>query len=87
MAVVQVLTHSRTKDALLAACARNVWYTAAVYDIDLTYVHIMGKLNVVTDILSRWQNSVENIRLLHENIQDPLWIQVPNEMLIIDNNI
>ena len=58
-----------------------------LYDIDLTYVHIMGKQNMVADLLSRWQNSIENVRMLHENVQDPLWIQIPNDLLMTANDI
>ena len=43
LAVVSVLTHSRIKDALLAACARNVLLMAAWYDIMISYVHVKGK--------------------------------------------
>ena len=57
MAVVQVLSKGKTKDPFLGACARNIWLLAAKNDIDLTYVHIQGKLNCVADLLSRWQYS------------------------------
>ena len=53
-AVVQVLTNSRTKDQFLGACARNIWYFTGLYDIDMT---CNGKNSVITDALSRWQNS------------------------------
>ena len=46
-AVVPVLTHSKTKDAFLAACARNLWLLAALYDLDISYVHIKGKITLL----------------------------------------
>ena len=84
--MVQVVTNSRTKDAFLAVCACNIWFTAALYDIDLVYAHILGR-NVVAGILSRWQNSRENYEILHANVQDPLWIPVSYNMLSIDNDM
>ena len=43
-AVVAVLTHSKTRDPFLAACARNVWLLAALYDLELRYIHIKGNI-------------------------------------------
>ena len=76
-AVVSVLKHSRTKDAFLAACARNIWLLAAWYDLEMDYVHIQGKENVVADLLSRWKNTPNNVLKLHSHIADPLWLNVP----------
>ena len=39
-AVVAVLGHSKTKDAFLAACARNIWLLAAWCDLEIDYVHM-----------------------------------------------
>ena len=86
-AVVAVLTHSKTKDPFLATCARNVWLLVALYDLDISYVHIKGKNNVVADLLSRWVPTVENIHKLQSHIPDPLWIKVPNDVLDLDNDI
>ena len=86
-AVVSVLRHSRTKDAFLAACARNIWLLAAWYDLEMNYVHIKGKENIVADLLSRWRNTPNDILKLHSHIADPLWLQVPGEFLDLDNEI
>ena len=43
------LRKSNTKDAFLAACARNIWLMTALYDLEINYVHITGKENVVAD--------------------------------------
>ena len=53
MAVVQVVTSSRTKDKFLAACIRNIWLISSVLDIDIVIHHIQGKKNVIADCLSR----------------------------------
>ena len=53
MAVVQVVTSSRTKDKFLAACIRNIWLISSILDIDIVIHHIQGKKNVIADCLSR----------------------------------
>ena len=86
-AVVSVLKHSRTKDAFLATCARNIWLLAAWYDLEVDYVHIMGKNNTIADLLSRWKHTPNDILKLHSHIPDPLWLNVPSDFLNLDNDI
>ena len=59
-AVVCVLQLCRAKDLFLGASARNIWLWAATHDIDLMYVHVVGKHNRTADLLSRWSNSVND---------------------------
>ena len=59
--MVAVLRNSKTKDAFLAACANNIWLMSAWYDLEVDYVHIKGKDNVVTDLLFGWCPTAENI--------------------------
>ena len=75
-AVVDVLTHGRTKDAFLATCARNIWQEAALQDGDLVYAHILGRENVIADLLSRWSYTSSNIIKLHAHVEKPLWLQL-----------
>ena len=56
-AVVKVLNAGKARDPFLGACTRNIWYLAAIADVNLQYVHVMGKNNTVGDLLSRWQYS------------------------------
>ena len=86
-AVVQVLTNNRTKDAFLGACTRNIWYHTALNDIEVSYVHIMGKCNIVADTLSRWSNSVADNQILFSQVQNPLWMTASLQLLEIDNSI
>ena len=74
--VVQVLTNNKAKGAFLGSCARNVWYTAALYDMESVYVHIMGKNNVVAEILSRWLGPPKQIKILNDSVQNPLWLSI-----------
>ena len=86
-AVVKVLTSSKTKDAFLGVCARNVWQVASLHDIEFSYVHIPGKYNVVADLLSRWTGSEADICKLHSHIPDPLWLVLNHNVLDVDCEI
>ena len=87
LAVVQVLSKGKTKDPFLGACARNIWLIAATYDIDLSYVHIQGKLNCVADLLSRWQYTYANYAHLQRYIANPIWCDVTQSFLDMDPDI
>ena len=67
-AVVTVLKSGKTRDAFLAASARNIWYLTALYDIDLQFTHIRGASNQLADILSRWQGSNQQIKFLNSQV-------------------
>ena len=49
-AVVHVLRSGRTKDPFLGACARNIWFWAAKFDINIRYDHIQGIENKVAGL-------------------------------------
>ena len=55
MAVVEVLTSGRTRDDMLALCAKNVWLISAIYNISIHIEHIPGKNNVIADLLPRFK--------------------------------
>ena len=74
MAVVEVLTSGRTKDNILAACARNVWLLCAIFNISIHIEHIPGKQNVVADLLSRYQFDNKSWDLLNMYVPNVLWI-------------
>ena len=86
-AVVQVLNTGRTKDPFLAACARNIWMESAKFDIDFKYTHILGKLNRVADLLSRWSYRESDFLQLQTFISDPLWMSVSPTLLELNNII
>ena len=86
-AVVNVLQSGRAKDPFLGACARNIWYVAALEDIDVQYVHALGKNNRAADLLSRWSNTLEDIKELHTLIVNPVWVPVNITLLDLDGII
>ena len=86
-AVVQVLTSGKTRDPFLATCARNIWQEAAVRDIELKYVHIMGKQNKIADLLSRWENTAAQYHLLNTLVQSPVWVEVGPHLLDLNYEI
>ena len=77
----------RARDPYLGACARNVWYISALCDIDLQYVHVLGKQNRAADLLSRWTNSVKDVIELNELVKNPVWIPVNTDLLDLDNRL
>ena len=83
-AVVSVLKNGRTKDKILAACARNVKMLAAIKDIELWVIHIKGTNNSVADLLSRWDITSKNQEKLLQFIQDPIWVPVDVSFLCIN---
>ena len=87
MAVVAVLKSGRARDPYLGACARNVWYVSALYDIDMQYVHVLGKDNRAADLLSRWTDSAGDLSELQQLVGNPGWIPVDISMLELDPTI
>ena len=86
MACVSVLNSGKTKDSVLSAIARNVQMILAEFDITLNVIHVMGKHNVIADVLSRWSLN-QDVQRLTEVIQNPCWINVPHNILSIDWDI
>ena len=86
-AVVKVLSAGKARDPFLGACARNVWYIAALADIDLQYEHILGRDNTVADLLSRWQFTQENVIQLQQFIENPVWLPVSINMMEVDYSL
>ena len=66
MAVVEVLTSGKTKDNILATCARNVWLLCAIFNISIHIEHIPGKQNVIADTKS-WN-------VLTTHVPNAVWI-------------
>ena len=82
--MVTVLRSGRTKDPFLGACARNVWFTAALADVELQYTHVLGKNNRTADLLSRWENSPGNLVELKCLVPDAIWLSVDFKELELD---
>ena len=60
MAVVELLSSGRARDATLALIARNIWLICAIFHIHIVVVHIPGKSNILANLLSRWQFTDDN---------------------------
>ena len=50
-----VVNSGSSKDPFMQRCLRQLWFTVAVHDCELTTRHIPGVHNVLADALSRWQ--------------------------------
>ena len=52
--VVDVINSSKTKDAFMATCLRELWLVVSTNKFELRAVHLPGEDNRVADWLSRW---------------------------------
>ena len=57
MATMQVLNAGTGRDIILAACARQLWYTAALNSTNIIIIHKPGTQLVLADALSRYFTS------------------------------
>ena len=86
-AVVAVLQSGRTRDADLATISRNIFMLAAKFDIFLKISHVPVKHNVIADLLSRWQGSIQNIEILSQLVPKAQWVDVPEDIFMLDTEI
>ena len=86
-AVVSVLTTGKTRDAILAAIARNILMETSRHDICLRTVHISGKDNQIADNLSRFFLGDIYRERVYQLLQLPTWVRVPSGALDINWDI
>ena len=86
-AVVAVLTIGRTCDRTLAAIARNIKMPAAILNINLITIHILGKNNPIADLLSRWDITADPTKKLNQMLPNHTFNFVPQLYLHIDWSI
>ena len=87
MAVVEVLTSGRTRDPVLALCARNVWLISAMYNISIHIEHIPGKNNVIADLLSRFQFDNVSWQALYQHVPNVVWIHTHIDLTKLNTNL
>ena len=58
-AVAEIINKLSSKDSLIMTVVRNLVLLALKYNINLHAVYIPGKLNILPDLLSRFQDSPE----------------------------
>lgn len=66
-AAVTVVNSGSSKDHFMQRCLRELWFTAAVHDCELTARHIPGVHNVLADALSRWRTDFAYHDLFYES--------------------
>ena len=87
LAVVEVLTFGKAKDAILATCAHNIWLLTAIFNVNLLVTHIKGNDNTVADLLSRWNTTPNNVKKLHQMVECPLWIDTHIDLTLFNHDI
>ena len=70
IAVVEILSFGRAKDPIMATCARNISFLAAMYNIIVS--HIRGVDNTVSNLLSTWHQTSDNFQKLYNLIESPV---------------
>ena len=83
-AVVSILNTCKSTDKYLRAIARNILFLCAMNDIHLITTHILGKTNIIADILSRWFENSHAAEILHSVLPESIWVKVENCDLNID---
>ena len=87
LAVVQVLNSGKTKDLTLAAIARNIQFQIATMNVDLKVTHIPRKVNVVADLLSRWNTRTNPNATLSQLLPSYQWVPINDSHIMIDWSI
>ena len=87
LAVVQVLNSRKTRDLTLAAIARNTQFQIATMNVNLKVSHIPGKVNVIADPLSRWNNRANANTILQQLLPTHRWVHVNESHIVIDWSI
>lgn len=71
------ITTGKTKDPVLAACAREIWLEAAVKDMDITIIHKPGSLIPLADALSRMSVDYSKRQFAAQEIHNRRLLQLP----------
>ena len=87
MAVVQVLNTGKTRDPVLATCARNLWLLAATYNIEFLFTHIAGKSNSIADLLSRWAVTDNPMPKLTHLLPCHNWVDTHIDLTLLNYDI
>ena len=72
--IVEILNSGKTKDIFLTNCARNIWLITAMFNIQLKIVHVPGKYNQITDLLSRWTATYQPEHKLRRLLPNFIWV-------------
>ena len=87
MALVEVLLSGKTKDVMLATCARNIWMLTALFNISIHIENIPGKHNVIADLLSRFTFDQTSWDILRTHVSDPVWVPTHIHLTCLNHNI
>lgn len=71
------LTTGRTRDPILAACAREIWLEGAIRDIDIKIVHKPGTSILLADALSRASAEPEKKLYVEKEVKARGLVELP----------
>ena len=82
-----VLNTGKTRDPVLATCARNLWLLAATYNIEFLFTHIAGKSNSIADLLSRWAVTDNPMPKLTHLLPCHNWVDTHIDLTLLNYDI
>ena len=72
---------------MLGACARNIWFLTAMYNVSIDFTHISGVQNSVADLLSRWRYDTASMDKLYKIIPNPVWMNTHTDLTLLNYDI
>ena len=84
--MVSVLTIEKTRDPIKAKYVTNIFLWLSAFNIDIKFV-IVGRLNPVADLWSRWHLTSNNFQKLPELVNPISWVNVSAELFHVDESI
>ena len=87
MAVVEVLASGKTKDKVLATCARNIWLLSSLCNISLQVDHIPGRITQWQICYPDLNFDEESYLKLNQYITHPHWIPIHIDFTCINYDI
>ena len=82
-AVVHVLSTGNTRDAVLGACARNIWLLTAM-NVSIDFTHISGVQNSVADLLSRWRYDTASMDKWYKIVPNPVLMNTQIDLTLLN---
>ena len=86
-----MINSSKTRDAYLGACLRELWLEVARYGFQLRAIHLSGEENRVPDWLSRWDLHNEYkerfYNFMGENVEQYVEIKISPELFELSGNL
>ena len=58
-----------------------------MFNVNIVVNHIRGLDNTVADVLSRWQQTPDNLERLYNLIDSPVWLNARFDLTLLNHDI